>query len=59
MRVLLGLSLLPGSFPVRWRHQEKGWGNKGVRELATSLVCPVGFRKKLLLSSSRIYLTYL
>lgn len=59
MRVVLGLSLLPGPFPVGWRHQEKGQGDKGTRELATSLVGPAGFRRKLLISFSRVYLTYL
>lgn len=28
MRVMLGLTLLPGSFPVGWRHQGKGRGNE-------------------------------
>lgn len=48
MRVMLGFSLLPGSFSMGWRHQEKG---RGPGELATFLMCPVGFRAKLLVSS--------
>lgn len=48
MRVMLGFSLLPGSFPEGRRHQEEGSGEEGTKVLVTFLACPVGFRKKLL-----------
>lgn len=59
MRVVLGLSLLPGPFLWDGDTRRRGRGIRGTRELATSLVGPAGFRRKLLISFSRVYLTYL
>ena len=53
---MLRFNFLPGSF--LWdgdtrRRREMVVGGGGDRELATFLLCPVDFRKKLLASSSR------
>lgn len=56
MRAVLGFSLLPGLFPWDGDARRRDGGKRATGELATFLVCPVGFRKKLLVFSSRRYI---